>query len=361
MQIRWWQESDEAWIAGENPRDLSARNIEVWKLLPNNEHYAVSNLGRVASRRRGAWSVLKGTRMHSGYKSVGIYADKKVKTRLIHQLVLEAFVGPRQEGQTDTRHLNHEDPRRKEDNRLCMLAWGTKSENMSDVLAQKRAGTALIPTETEGTSWYQGYTSDDYLVSVGLAFFHARKLTAKDLSQLWRCSESTADNILRGSRAEVLKPDGWRESYREGECHYKSGVEDETLTTALRLYTEHKWSGAQFSRYLGISQLTGHEILKGRNRKGAEKPEGFMYPWPESASRWALRGENHPSTSLTREQVERAFERVTSGAITTAKQLSQELGLSRSATYALIKGKSWSGVSRPTGLAEKLTARKKGP
>lgn len=51
----------------------------------------------------------------------------KRRTRYVHQLVLEAFVGPRPEGQ-EVRHLNDE----PKDNRLVNLAYGTASANMHD-------------------------------------------------------------------------------------------------------------------------------------------------------------------------------------------------------------------------------------
>lgn len=55
--------------------------------------------------------------------------NSKKMTAKVHQLVLEAFVGPRPEGMV-TRHLNG-DP---SDNRLTNLAWGTHAENNADTV-----------------------------------------------------------------------------------------------------------------------------------------------------------------------------------------------------------------------------------
>lgn len=59
---------------------------------------------------------------------VNIMVDGRPKLRLVHQLVLEAFVGPRPDEAMGVRHLN-DDPT---DNTLGNLAWGTYGENMQD-------------------------------------------------------------------------------------------------------------------------------------------------------------------------------------------------------------------------------------
>jgi hypothetical protein len=52
------------------------------------------------------------------------------RKRAVHQLVLEAFVGPRPEWATDVRHLNGV----ADDNRLANLAYGTQAENARDAV-----------------------------------------------------------------------------------------------------------------------------------------------------------------------------------------------------------------------------------
>lgn len=51
----------------------------------------------------------------------------KRKTYYIHDLILQAFVGPRPPGQ-ECRHINGD----KADNRPSNLAWGTRIENAAD-------------------------------------------------------------------------------------------------------------------------------------------------------------------------------------------------------------------------------------
>lgn len=112
--------------------------MENWKDIPGFEgRYQVSDLGRVRSLDHRVRVVCKGVdttrlspgrilrpgRTKSGHVSVAI---GRGNSRLVHQLVLEAFVGPRPDGY-DTLHLNH----RPDDNRLINLRYGTRSENVA--------------------------------------------------------------------------------------------------------------------------------------------------------------------------------------------------------------------------------------
>jgi hypothetical protein len=105
--------------------------------------YEVSDLGRVRSLDRAVEVVMpfgrtvrhyrgrvlrqivnKGTR---GYATVGLCKDGQHTTRLVHQLVAEAFLPPRQPGQ-EVRH----GPNGKLDNRASQLCYGTRAENVRD-------------------------------------------------------------------------------------------------------------------------------------------------------------------------------------------------------------------------------------
>ena len=98
---------------------------ETWAPIPNHPGYEVSDAGNVRS-----WKVygpvsprLLTTRIEDGYLRVQL---SRVSRR-VHQLVLEAFVGPRPEGML-TRHIDGD----RTNNALGNLAYGTASENMRD-------------------------------------------------------------------------------------------------------------------------------------------------------------------------------------------------------------------------------------
>lgn len=118
---------------------------EEWRPIPGYEtSYEISDLGRarsvdrVVTPSRGVPYKLPGKMLKQqldshGYFTISLSGGGSVKRGYIHQLVLTAFDRPR--GPLDEgRHLNGIPT----DNRLCNLAWGTKSQNIADA---KRHGT----------------------------------------------------------------------------------------------------------------------------------------------------------------------------------------------------------------------------
>lgn len=190
-------------------RTLSEKNLEVWApvhIAP--ERYRVSSLGNVMSKVRGQdWSPVKPTVMEAGYLTVGIYPiqGEKAVTQQVHSLVMKAFEGEAPSPEhTDIRHLNG----MKSDNRLCNLKYGTRSENMLDVLVHRRQGMPSVEERLQNVeeskgAWYQGYTCDPYLIQVGLEFLKERKLTINDLSRMWNCTRDVASNIAGGETRVV--------------------------------------------------------------------------------------------------------------------------------------------------------------
>jgi hypothetical protein len=123
--------------------------------------YKVNDVGRVLTSkvcgwlgRVGPWRE-KATTRHTktGHLYVNLYRDGKAYHRFVHQLVLEAFVGPRPPGMQCRHHDGNPG-----NNALDNLAWGTPAQNVADAI---RHGTAycLNPNwgpkcrgETVGTS-----------------------------------------------------------------------------------------------------------------------------------------------------------------------------------------------------------------
>jgi hypothetical protein len=106
-----------------------------WKAIPGYEgFYEVSDQGQVRSVERTTshghrrkQKVLRAGLDGGGYPKVDLSKDNKQTTRLIHQLVLETFVGPRPEGYETC----HKDGVRS-NNALKNLRYDTKSENAYD-------------------------------------------------------------------------------------------------------------------------------------------------------------------------------------------------------------------------------------
>lgn len=130
---------------------------EIWKPVVGHEGaYEVSNRGNVRSvtryvrlvahgietRRLAPGKALRPGRHSSGHVSVSI---GKGNSRVVHQLVLEAFAGPRPAG-CEALHLNHIPA----DNRAENLRWGTRSENLK---MDYEAGNRFVPENFIGARW----------------------------------------------------------------------------------------------------------------------------------------------------------------------------------------------------------------
>ncbi|WP_043598921.1 NUMOD4 motif-containing HNH endonuclease [Nocardia otitidiscaviarum] len=118
---------------------------EQWRPIAGCEGlYSVSDRGRVRSERRIVMRsngvpqrinerILRQQTEEKGHKAVHIRVDGVRVVLKVHQLVLEAFVGPRPPGMVA---CHYDDD--KENNQVSNLRWATYSDNMSD---QIRNGT----------------------------------------------------------------------------------------------------------------------------------------------------------------------------------------------------------------------------
>jgi hypothetical protein len=118
---------------------MENEKIEIWIVLPSNENYLISDLGRVQvlPRFTKSGSKLKGKMLNfysnlNGYLSVNIY-DKKI---YVHQLVAEAFLDHAPCGhKIIVDHINNVST----DNRLINLQLISNRENLSK---DKKGGTS---------------------------------------------------------------------------------------------------------------------------------------------------------------------------------------------------------------------------
>ena len=99
-------------------------NNEIWTSIKDFSNYFVSNIGNVESKKQSCRKRLKPFKIPKGYLIVRLRKDGKQYTKLIHRLVLEAFVGPCPDGH----ETNHKDGN-KQNNQLENLEWVTSSDN----------------------------------------------------------------------------------------------------------------------------------------------------------------------------------------------------------------------------------------
>ena len=101
---------------------------EEWRVVVGYPGYEVSNMGNVRSYRKTGLGGLRDTPkpvkpMDSrGYLVVNLWNQGKLKTKKIHRLVCESFIGS---SELPVNHING----KKDDNRLCNLEYVTPTEN----------------------------------------------------------------------------------------------------------------------------------------------------------------------------------------------------------------------------------------
>ena len=169
---------------------LTRAQTEQWKPVVGYEGlYEVSSFGSVRSLPRSGtrqpkpylltpW--LHGKDKYK-YLCVNLSRNNKPKTRPVHQLVLEAFIGPCPK-RYEAGHGNGV----YTDNCLSNLSWITKKDNAAD---RTKHGTQLI-----GQKHHQAKLTNEQ----ALAIFSS-DLPTKVLADQYRVCKATVRNIRRGS------------------------------------------------------------------------------------------------------------------------------------------------------------------
>lgn len=114
--------------------------------IPGYDNYLVDDCGHIFSTVNGKLRLKKACNVAHGYQGVQLWKHNKLAMKLVHRLVLEAFVGPCPEGM----ECCHNDGNKKNNNRRN-LRWDTPKNNHQDAV---RHGThaGLIKGEKHGGS-----------------------------------------------------------------------------------------------------------------------------------------------------------------------------------------------------------------
>ena len=159
--------------------------------------YDVSSLGYVRSlshmtNGRG-WRegrVLKPSATPSGYSQVQLSVDGRVEHAYVHDLVAEAFIGPKPEGQ-EVRH----GPGGKSDNSAANLSYGTHKQNIDDMIEHG--------TRTSGDRHHLAKLTDEDADVIRDA--RRRRVSVTDLAAQYHVSKATISRITS------------QQSYQDGE------------------------------------------------------------------------------------------------------------------------------------------------
>jgi hypothetical protein len=147
---------------------------ERWLPYPGSP-FEVSDLGRVRSWAWKRCRPIKPSPQTEGYLQVTWRREGKRHTRLVHRMVLEAFVGPCPPGM-ECRHLDGD----RKGNRLGNLEWGTPVQNCQDTVRHGKGGNRLTKVQAGAVKlllaagWSQRAVARRYGVS-SVAICHIAK------------------------------------------------------------------------------------------------------------------------------------------------------------------------------------------
>lgn len=150
-------------------------NEEIWKDVPFDSNYKVSNYGRIFSKRTN--KILKGELTEKGYIRVALTEHKRY---LVHCIVARTFI-PNPENKPQVNHIDGN----KQNNYVDNLEWCTQSENMCHAL---KTGLKIMPK--------------------GKDVYNARVIYQYDknnnLIKRWECM-STASQTLKISQRDIVR------------------------------------------------------------------------------------------------------------------------------------------------------------
>lgn len=161
-------------------------DIEEWRDIPGREGcYQASSLGRVKSlpRSRTPGGILKEYN-RSGYPSVTLSSPTTGgKFELVHRVILLTFVGPCPDGHEGL----HRDGN-SFNNRLSNLRWGTRQENIADLISHGTWRAAMderrVLTEEQAEFVRQNH----------------KVITQSDLAKMFGVHRATIQRIHSGER-----------------------------------------------------------------------------------------------------------------------------------------------------------------
>jgi hypothetical protein len=155
--------------------------------IPSTVGYAATACGQIISYHRLEPFELKQANHPQGYKKVCVKTENGIKNKLVHRLVLEAWIGPCPEGCV-TNHKNGD----KTDNRLQNLEYCTQRENMIHACGY---GLSPKPPTTRGSACRLAKLTEEKILALR-AEKDRKPGYLKRLSEQYGITPSTVSKIL---------------------------------------------------------------------------------------------------------------------------------------------------------------------
>lgn len=155
-----------------------------WKVVNYNTNYEISDDGRLRRGDKILRLGLAGGGSHYPYYPMMVGGAKR--GYYIHNLVLEAFVGPRPDGM----QCNHKDGN-KLNNHVDNLEWVTHKNNMIHAARNH----LLKPSKRNGCQHPLARCTEDEIK--GIRWWRKHGLSLKEISGIFRMSETNVSYIVR--------------------------------------------------------------------------------------------------------------------------------------------------------------------
>lgn len=165
--------------------DESIANVE-YREIAGFPDYRVGSDGFIWSKRGSRdWRQLKQNRGNHGYCQVTLRNEKGCAPRLVHRVVLEAFVGPCPDGM-EACHYPVQD---RACNAICNLRWGTKSSNQRD--------RVFHGTDARGEKAVTSLLTEERVLSIRNRFA-AKELSVSEAARIHGVNENTIRFVVKG-------------------------------------------------------------------------------------------------------------------------------------------------------------------
>ena len=154
------------------------------KTISDFPEYEIGVMGNVYNKKSGR--LLK-TQSNNGYRQIGLYKNKIQYSRLIHRLVLEAYVGPCPKNK-ECCHNNGN----RADNRLSNLRWDTRNENAKDAM---RHGTSVCLRVGENSIGHK--LTEKNVINI-IHLWNTKLFTQQEIANMYNMSREQIRKIING-------------------------------------------------------------------------------------------------------------------------------------------------------------------
>jgi predicted XRE-type DNA-binding protein len=218
--------------------------------IPGYQGYLVNDAGDVVSLRRNRWKVKCFKTNRRGYKLVTLRANNSASMKLVHRLVMLAFVGPSE------LQVNHKDGN-KANNNLSNLEYCTATENI------RHAVDTGLKVGQQGERHSQAKLSDaqasEILLLKGLK-------KQSEVALQFGVSRSTVCYIWSGKIRKHLRPDDFEFSPPGIACGEHSSFSKISESQARHILSlKGQMTQAETARLVGVSRGIVGNIWRGES------------------------------------------------------------------------------------------------